>query len=376
MATLAALPPELLLLISESLPSVDLDCFSVCDHRLYKLLSRQTNPSPRLAPDDKFSILTRLERDLPSYFACKICNLLHWYDGSENFGLSGYNSDRTCHLPCVKYNSGKHWFSIHHVLAVHQHHSISINEFSFLHLKLAMRRFYYGPEAGISTDSLSHTQVTEGYMVPYKDKIIWLFSQDAQICTKPLGLFLRLQDIVLFSEWRFLIQKASRWDPLIFCQHRTVRHAITPVLRSLGTNETVSLDDKEFHAHCSVCNTVCDIEFSDFESKKALIITRWVNLGPGLDEKDPLWKSHASALKSHRRYCGFIPNHPHEAQDPKECFEEATSQSIKDLRLRNLSYLKDGGYRKIMRYESRSSTWERRIWHSPSIQKNLPKQNH
>jgi hypothetical protein len=265
MTTLAGLAPELLLSISDFLPPVDLYCFSVCNHQLYGLLSRQMNPSPPLTPDDKFSILTRLERDIPPYFACKACNLLHRYDGSESFGLSGFYAERTCQLPCVQYVSRpKHWFSIWNTLVIHRWKFLCIQEMSFLHLKLAMRRFYYGPESGISTGSLSHTQVAE--YCTNKNEVIWLFSREAQICTKPLGLYLRVQDILLFSESRDLIDPpyASHFDPLLFCPHtRDFRQRMTGLLRSHGKG---LLDDIKTTASCNVCNTICDVELCEIDS--------------------------------------------------------------------------------------------------------------
>jgi hypothetical protein len=364
MTTLAGLAPELLLSISDFLPPVDLRCFFVCNRRLYVLLSRQMNQSPPLTPDDKFSILTRLERDIPPYFACKFCNLLHRYDGSESFGLSGIYPERTCQLPCVQYGPRpKHWFSKWDTLVIHHWRSLYMQEMSFLHLKLVMRRFYYGPESGISTGSLSHTQVTEYCHRPARNEVIWLFSQEAQICTKPLGLYLRIQDILLFPEWRDLIDEpyASCFDPLVVCPHdMNFRQDITPILRSHDTREKGVLDKSKIFAFCNMCSTTCDVELCEIDSKKALVMTRWLNLGPGLDEEDPLWKSHTYSTDVHRLHCGFDPDYSVEEQCPTCRFEETAPLSFRDLRLRNLSYLRDKQYRRTMRYAYGSDTW-----HSP-----------
>jgi hypothetical protein len=359
MTTLAGLAPELLLSISDFLPSVDLRCFSVCNRRLYVLLSRQMNPSPPLTPDDKFSMLTRLQRDIPPYFACEYCNLLHQYDGSESFGLSGFYPERTCQLPCVE-----HWFSNWDTLVIHEWRRLCIQEMSFLHLKLAMRRFYYSPESGISTGSLSHTQVKEYPEGPTRNEVIWLISREAQICTKPLGLYLRVQDILLFSEWRDLIDKpyASGFDPLVLCPHdRNLRQDITPILRSHDTREKKGfLDRTKIWGFCEVCNTTCDIELCEIDSKKALVMTRWLNLGPGLDDEDPLWKSHTYSPHARRLHYGFDPDYSVEEQCTTCRFEETAPLSFRDLRLRNISYLRDKQYRRIMRY-----AYGRNTWHSP-----------
>lgn len=362
MTTLAELAPELLLIIADFLPPVDVYCFSVCNYRHYCLLSRKMNPLPRLTPQEKFSVLRRLERDIPPFFACRCCNILHRYDGTESFGLSGFFPERTCQLPCVQ-NHGPwptHWFSSMDTLVLHQWHAICIKKLSFLHLKLAMRRFYYGPECGISTDSLSHIQVSEHRIWPTTKKVIWLFSREAQICTKPLGLYLRVQDILLFPEWRDLIDNAyaPSVDPLVICPHDTVlRQKITPTLWSRHNKEKGFLESCDIVAACNVCNTYCDIELCEIDGQKALVMTRWLNLGPGQYEGDLRWKTHTYSLRTRRLYCGFDPDYPVREQCPKRRFEKTAPQSLNDLRLRNTSYLRDKQYKKIMRYARGWSTW-------------------
>lgn len=335
MTTLTRLLPELLLSISDFLPPADLYCFSVCNRRLYTLLSRQINRSPPLTPNDKFSILTRLERDTPKFFACQVCNLLHWYNGFD-----------PSQLPCMqRFTSLEVRFCLRNQRASYPPYDDSRKEFSFLHLKLAMRRFYYGPESGISTSSLSHIQVNEHYSFSSRTEI-HLASREAEICTNPLGLYLRLQDIFLFTEERYLTKKPFFlcFDPLVFCLHDPVfRRKKASFLNSLPTGST------SFGRVCHVCNTSSEIEFCEFDSRKALIITRWLNLGPGLDQQDPLWKNHTRTNDVAPRYSGFDPNYSVEAQDPRLRFEETVSRPFEDLRLRNLSYLRDDRYRRIMR---------------------------
>lgn len=77
-------------------------------------------------------------------------------------------------------------------------HDYFLKEFPFLHLTLAMR-LYYGPESGISTSSLSHTQVKESHDTLGSKATLWLSSREAEICTKTLGIYLRMQNIMLFE---------------------------------------------------------------------------------------------------------------------------------------------------------------------------------
>lgn len=140
--------PELFLSISDFISVVDLACLSLCSRRLRGLSLRQINLQSPLTEQEKLSDLNRLERDSLEYFACDICNVLHRYDGSESFGLSGFRHDNTCRLPYVDM-----WFGNPLILDTRYYRSYMPNRLSFLQLKLAMRRFYYGPRAGISTDS-------------------------------------------------------------------------------------------------------------------------------------------------------------------------------------------------------------------------------
>lgn len=277
MHTLAGLPPELFLLIADFLSVVDITCLSLCNRRFRELsLGQMIGQSP-LTKNEKLSILNRLERDSPEYFACDICHVLHRYDGSESFGLSGLHQERTCRLPCVD-----EWFSYSFILDSHYNWSYRL---SFLQLKLAMRRFYYGPRAGISTDSLSYTQIRQ-----FPPDTISLFSQEAEIYPKLPGLHLRIQDIVLAKTRDTLVRvlhNISRPNPIRICTHYGPETVIRFV-KSLLRRQVASLTH-----NCALCNTDSEIEIVGFDSQLALTMTRWTNLGPGLTQEDPLWKTHA-----------------------------------------------------------------------------------
>lgn len=244
MATLAGLPPELLLSIFDFLPLVDLICFSLCNHRLLELSRRQMNRLPH-TQDDKLSVLNRLERDFPEYFACDFCKVLHRFDGSESFGLHEFSYQRTCPVPCL--HEAK-WFSDDFSLRTHFDWTHSPYRLLFIQIKLAMKRFHYGPRSGVSTDSLVYTQV---------------------------------------------------------------RHF----------------------------------------PKVALIMTRCVNLGPGLTPDDILWTTHIDRPKPGER----IPEHL--ITNPRQCFEDIAPQSFRDLKSHNLAYLKNQRYKKAMRRASRDLYW-------------------
>lgn len=205
-----------------------------------------------------------------------------------------------------------------------------------------MRRFYYGSRSGISIDSLSYTQSVHPDMVS-------LFSTEAQICPKHLGLCIRMQDIVLLrtrDELIFRPGRRSDSNPLYtleVCAHFGLLTLTTPVVESLHDGEKAS-----FTHTCYRCDTHSQIEIGEFESKITLVMTRWVNLGPCLTKEDLLWKTHV-----------WFPGYPRARLDeddsedlltriPRLCFEEKAPQSFEDLQSRNLSYLRDQQHKNVM----------------------------
>lgn len=209
-----------------------------------------------------------------------------------------------------------------------------------------MRRVYYGPKSGISTDSLSYTQVRHYPMQPVHPDILSLFSIEAQACLEPLGLHLRMQDILLVRARDDLIFRWSRWksNPLyrvVPCIHHNLLRLISPIMEFLHDGEEAS-----FAHTCHKYNTDSHIVIGEFDSKIAVIMTRWINLGPGLTKQDPLWNAHLIRPAFLRER--LDRDHPEQfltAQSPRLCFEETAPQSFEELRSRNLSYLKDQQYK-------------------------------
>lgn len=79
--SLPGLPIQVLFRIMEFLSRDDITCTSLCNHRLFALLKSRDPPSLRTRRD-KLALLTRLGRDLPKFFACYACHVLHRHDTS------------------------------------------------------------------------------------------------------------------------------------------------------------------------------------------------------------------------------------------------------------------------------------------------------
>lgn len=216
-----------------------------------------------------------------------------------------------------------------------------------------MRRFYYGPRSGISTDSLSYTQVRQNPPQSDHPDTITLFSSEAQICPEPLGLYVRMQDIVLVRAREDLMDfmMKTTWKHLAICPHHHLNHVI-PIM------ETIYHGEAPFATTCYKCSVGLQVEIGAFDFKIAFILTRWINLGRGLTQEDPLWDTRVrmSASWLPRRFNGVAAGIP-PTHNPRSCFEDMTPQSLEDLRSRNLSHLKDQQYKVAMSFHESKQLW-------------------
>jgi hypothetical protein len=363
--TLAGLPVELLLSITDFLPLDDWICISLCSRRLFVIFNRRYN-SARPSGKMKLPVLRRLERDLPNYFICHVCFILHKYDGSECFGLSGPMSNDSCPLQCLP-----PWRAIPRGLELRAEPLCLFyvyRRFFFLHLQLAMRRFYLGDQYGISTEALSYTQVRIYPEESSCPEITSLFSTDAQICSETPGLCLRMQGVMFVhsSTAELLLYrmggKSGGKPPcsMFICAHvgylQKAKLLNTVVFAYLNGEK-----DPCSTFTCNQCNTDSRIEVCEYGSHLALVLTKWINLGPGLTPDDPRWKIHTLEYLYQDATLD-----PHDRTDsPRVSFEDSSPRSLGALLSRNLSYLKDQRYRKVMRplsqhYEGRG------LWYLPS----------
>lgn len=265
------------------------------------------------------------------------------------FGLSGPLIRATCPLGCIS-----SWVDNYDVLQLREELlfvSYVYRRFLFLHLQLAMRRFYLGNKFGISTEALSWTQVRIHPEESLCPEITCLFSNDAQICSETPGLCLRMQYIMLVhgSRSELLLSRPNTecWKPptvMFICSHVGYTQKgklINPVVFAYLDGEK----DPCSTYTCNQCNTDARIEVCEYGSHLALVLTTWINLGPGLTPDDPRWIIHSCSHEN--RDVTLDPNDC--TGSPRVSFENVSPLSLGALLSRNLSYLKDQRYRKVMR---------------------------
>ncbi|KAJ5088802.1 hypothetical protein N7456_012418 [Penicillium angulare] len=354
---LTGLPVEILLSIGDHLSQVDLTCLSLCNHRLFQIFRTRTN----LGFEDKDSILIRLERDLARYFFCAVCHILHDFDGSENFGMSGPYYTWTCPDPYLLGSAKSLW-------GIMESHSILYDIYyhlRFIQVKLAMRRYQYGLAWGINIESLNYTQVSHYTENSDHPETTWLFSRDAEICPNPPALYVRMQDIILAKRKEDPVPHHGSYcsdrPPYIFqgCSHLPFTTFIPDILK--GRYATYQ---------CRKCVADCCIEIKEFDSQFALVFTKWTNLGSGLTREDPHWKVHA--YFDIRKINAAEAINAENFVSPRSCFEGLVCEKLDDLTSRNLSYLENQKYRRIMCAMS-TDFKGRRSWHITYKEPSKPK---
>jgi hypothetical protein len=164
-----------------------------------------------------------------------------------------------------------------------------------------MRRFRHGPRFGISTEALAHTQVQQ-----YPKKMTFLFSIDAHICSistsEPAQFMLRIQEILSVPRRKdyFLYPESRRLHPtpaIFVCEHiygYDLADLIDPVIKDCQTG--TEAPSSSFA--CGWCNTNFRIEICDYyRTNRALVVTKWMNLGAGFTPDDTHWVRYQMARR-------------------------------------------------------------------------------
>lgn len=377
------LPPELLLLISQHLSPVDSTCLALCSRRLFTLPFRDLmySPCPQggpggLAADDdlRVDLLTRLSRGLPEYYLCYACLRLHFWRHvnlpAPNFKL------RKCYdnLPWDKEKSLS--LSLFNSL---EFPAYSTCGFHWVHLYLAMRRFYLGPSFGFPLESLLYTEVatqclhsglySQEQTSEIKSRLhpgrrTGLRSVEARICPTPASLCLRIQDLAMTHR-----QSASllfpRQSRIQICRHIrapaskfTESHKFSEIIDSVFKvyrQQGQSVAGLSSHGKCHHCDTAWSLELRDVEANEVcLVLPRWKDLGPGLTPEDLRWRIQLPWGPFVSLENADILNDPRarfeiEAKNPQGHWSQ--NLSVDDMLVRNLALLRGRRYRHIMKQQ-------------------------
>ncbi|EEP75968.1 predicted protein [Uncinocarpus reesii 1704] len=311
------LPLELLLHIVYYLPPQDVACLALCNRAFLNALGSEAWSSLSQKARDAF--LLTLTRDLPSCYFCHVCLSLHLRDrlgppAPINWSLLKYACTDSYMEPPL-------WDCF---AALKGH--VSGYWLFFAHVQLVMARHYQGPAYGLPLDMLSYTEV-KAHTEPDGAKVTILLSFDARICSRSASLCLRNQQWILLRPQHKLPVKPG---PVELSD--VLDNTPSPVLA------------------CSFCDMHFQLDKCDLgDETKAIVITKWLDVGAGLTILDPKWQAHA--LGGSREF-------PEGSEDVYLRFERLPGISGSMLFSQNASHLMGNRYKKTMK------RLYRHTWHS------------
>lgn len=299
---LEKLPPELVFCITDFLDEPDIVCLALCSHHLLDVISK-SNPFalfPRTRSRLKAFVLTRIARDIPGMFCCHRCAKLQRLADVTHPASSQTDRHNPCpdiFKPGMDNVLGPLWmfFSVHCA-------GVTLYDFRHCHLSAAMKNHYHGSEhqEGVTADSLAYTEVSCNQLL--NPTVTTLLSVEGRVCpldetgdgTSISTLVLQVQSWALFHDSLDMDTAMSGVRHVPICPHEQIRHVIadTASARACG----LYFNNSELIKH--MCCWTCGVEFrlnvrrcgADRDPKTAVVVTKWAELGAGLDMEDPKWK--------------------------------------------------------------------------------------
>ncbi|KAL4962425.1 uncharacterized protein BDV14DRAFT_202760 [Aspergillus stella-maris] len=233
--------------------------------------------------------------------------------------------------------------------------------FYFVHALLVMKSYYSGSRRGITPESLAWLEISGKARTIHH--ITTLLSVEARVCTRkntPPSLVLQVQQWRLFPKitrasdilWHLRDETLKRL-PFALCGHSIPdlgqfpedsdgawpSLALSP--GSQPTPATTNSGTKYNHPFtCIICGVDDQYILRDCgEDGKALIVTKYLNLGAGLDINDPNWQRLTREVVRADRRVYAAP----------ACGREYPGFDEGAITKRNWLYLRGEKYRKIMR---------------------------
>lgn len=353
------LPLEILYMIANSLDPATKACLSLCNHHLHSLFGEKRPFPIRTEAWHRFH--SNLARARPSLIYCRICAHFH---RREDISPPGPAWRTDARFP--QHSTDQAMRSLQWCMSVHQ--TESLYHFNYMHVQLAMKRHYCGPEHGISTDKLAHVEVL---MFPSR-RLTSLLSVDVCVCAAAGGqasLCLRLQNWALIPDF-----DVHRLPFIRVCGHSSLHapHVYAVLKRGLETcmwrgfearesaremgrqteTETETQSEAPETFHCSPCDTTYQVEVRTCgDEGVAVVVTKWLDLGAGLDPHDDRWRRYI--LTERHEMKEIVPP---SQESTRTRFERDSCVSLEELSRRNSSLLEKRAYTRSMDH------WFDNVW--------------
>ncbi len=190
-----------------------------------------------------------------------------------------------------------------------------------------MKQHYCGTDIGFPLEAFQHLEVEHDQT----QQKITLLSVDTQIVSNEL--LMRSQTWILLPWSRrdeFIDELAENSLSNDICVHT----GLGPLNKNLVSDLVRSrLDQLEAREKCRTQTLQCPYCWMDYvldaidfgERGFAVLVTRWINLGAGLDSADAKWKSHITVRMARDVH------HPHHPGDIRTCFEDQAEVSVEEV---------------------------------------------
>lgn len=192
--------------------------------------------------------------------------------------------------------------------------------FHHCHLVAALQNYYRGGRYGISAETLAYTEVVDYIKNPARTTLL---SVEGRVCTPAGGACPTPSLVLQIQQWLLLhdVDIGSDWDAKVsywvlmnqnICGSQTLGTSeIMDEIRHIIRQRGFCLDGPSTAAKCMQCSA-CGVEFETTlrdcgKDGKAVITTKWLDLGPGIDIKDPRWRKKASPMFHDPEYMHSLP---------------------------------------------------------------------
>ena len=359
-SALLDLPDELFLNITDHLDVVDLACLSLCNHDLDLKFGRSRGSQILKDVGARQDLLVRFARDHSALFFCYDCVRLHHMSGVPPPALTGmkppYGSLKCVVHPTIR---GRPLPYSCRVRPTHIHGPFSAYCIAFQHIQLAADILSPTHQALLQNLATVEVQDRDG-------ETLGSFPRTTLLSVEPRMMhgevYLRIQQWARFcggnlSPGKFMWNMAA-------CAH------IDPS-KYYDSSLFKALDCDIFHRNqcCGACHRLlkcmfCPTEYR-FEVKnlhhrgdKALVLTKWPNLGRGDDPSTPSWRWHLYRWdQSKPNSSADLLAHPADEQNGTcASFERLPGEALLEITRRNRKLLDRDVYRKLLKRHPASNS--------------------
>ncbi|TGO17370.1 hypothetical protein BTUL_0018g00370 [Botrytis tulipae] len=302
---LLGIPAEIIKMIAEFLPGKSAACLTLCSRSMKETLGDRYLIAMRIpyklfnfSPRVEITFVELLARDLPQHFACFECDRIHqartikWPNNTEDHLGCETCTRRRHNIYCLKFSSP---FEIH-----------------FAQVYLAAKQHRTGIDLEFPLEAFRHQEVTHNRL----RNVTTVLSVDARFVSN---------ELVLRSQtWDFVTLSPKDRDAEILAYGGITTRVCKHSERDGAGYFTLS--------RCHYCRMHFTASQKYYGTGTVFIITRWINLGAGLDPKDHKWQSHISRE-------GLFRTQP--VVSIKEAFENQEGLSLEEFTSGNEKLLRE-----------------------------------